>query len=77
MLDLRDKKLIKRRVRNHPPLYFLRGYEGVVSLFILMSFLQKSKMSFPKCLIGNPVFVKSMAYGCPTEAFGHDKVTKR
>jgi len=29
-------------------------------------------MSFPKCLIGNPVFVKSMAYGCPTEPFGHD-----
>src|SRR4030066_724097 len=45
--------------------------------FIILRLLQKSKMSFPKCLIGNPVLVKSMPYGCPTEPFGHDKVIKR
>ena len=44
---------------------------------IVVEPLAKVQMSFPKCLIGNPVLVKSMPYGCPTEPFGHDKVIKR
>ena len=38
--------------------------------------LEKSKMSFPKCLI-EKVFVKSVPYGCPTEPFGHDNLIKK
>src|SRR3990167_3059059 len=34
-------------------------------------------LPFPKASIGNPVLINSMSYGCPTETFGHDKLTKR
>ena len=70
------------KVVMHHKMYTMEAINAEGSLLFnccfnynLSSLLQKSKMSFPKCLIGNPVFVKSMAYGCPTEPFGHDKVT--
>src|SRR4030065_279565 len=61
----------QRPLRDSKIKSFRRSENEGTRFFLLQSLLQKSKMSFPKCLIGNPVLVKSIPYGCPTEPFGH------